>query len=132
MEQSHKIMRILRESQDYSQEYVADVLSINQKTYSNLEAGKSKLTVERIQKLAKLYNVKPDYFLSEELPVINYNTGPNSHGGNFETYNNNFGEVDFIRSVYEKMLEDKNISISKLESQVERLTSIIQELTQKK
>lgn len=132
MEQSHKIMRILRESQDYSQEYVADVLSINQKTYSNLEAGKSKLTVERIQKLAELYNVKPDYFLSEELPVINYNTGPNSHGGNFETYNNNFGEVDFIRSVYEKMLEDKNNSISKLESHVERLTSIIQELTQKK
>tara|TARA_R110002020_G_scaffold88891_1_gene217700 strand:+ start:421 stop:819 length:399 start_codon:yes stop_codon:yes gene_type:complete len=131
MKHSQKIMRILRESQDYSQEYVADVLNINQKTYSNLESGKSKLTVDRIHQLADLYHVKPDYFLSDELPVINYNTGPNSHGGNFKTYNNNFGELDFVKSVYEKMLQDKNHIISNLENQVEKLTSIIQELTKK-
>lgn len=132
MEHPQKIMRILRESKDYSQEYVADVLNINQKTYSNLESGKSKLTVERIQQLAELYHVKPDYFLSEELPVINYNSGPNSHGGNFRTYNNNIAEVEFIRSVYEKMLEDKNLRINSLENQIEKLTSIIQELTKDK
>lgn len=125
-------MRILRESNDYSQEYVADYLNINQKTYSNLEAGKSKLTLERIQKLAELYHVKPEYFLSEDLPVINYNTGPNSHGGNFETYHNNIGATDFLKSVYEKMLEEKNHTINNLESQIDKLTSIIQELTKEK
>ena len=132
MEKTPKIMRILRESNDYSQEYVADYLNINQKTYSNLEAGKSKLTVERIQKLAVLYHVKPEYFLSEDLPVINYNTGPNSHGGNFETYNNNIGATDFLKSLYEKMLEEKNHTINNLESQIENLTTIIQELTKEK
>ena len=115
-----------------SAEYVADVLNINQKTYSNLESGKSKLTVDRIQQLAELYHVKPDYFLSEDLPVINYNSGPNSHGGNFETYNNNFVELEFVKSVYEKILQEKNNTISNLENQVEKLTSIIQELTKKK
>ena len=132
MKHPQKIMRILRESQDYSQEYVADVLNINQKTYSNLESGKSKLTVDRIQQLADLYHVKPDYFLSEDLPVINYNSGPNSHGGNFETYNNNIGDLEFIKSVYEKMLQEKNNTISNLENQIEKLTSIIQELTKLK
>lgn len=132
MKHPQKIMRILRESQDYSQEYVADVLNINQKTYSNLESGKSKLTVDRIQQLADLYHVKPDYFLSQDLPVINYNSGPNSHGGNFETYHNNIGELEFIKSVYEKVLQEKNKTISNLENQVEKLTSIIQELTNKK
>lgn len=132
MERPQKIMRILRESKDYSQEYVADVLNINQKTYSSLESGKSKITVERINQLADLYHVKPDYFLSEELPVINYNTGPNSHGGNFKTYNNNTGEIDFIKLVYEKMLQEKNQTILSLENQIEKLTSIIQELTKAK
>ncbi|WP_026968027.1 helix-turn-helix domain-containing protein [Algoriphagus terrigena] len=132
MERPQKIMRILRESNDYSQEYVANVLDITQKTYSNLESGKSKLTVERIHQLADLYHVKPDYFLSEELPVINYNTGPNSHGGNFETYNNNIGQLEFVKSVYEKMLQEKNQTISNLEIQIEKLTSIIQELTKSK
>ncbi|MDO8965737.1 helix-turn-helix domain-containing protein [Algoriphagus sp.] len=132
MEKPQKIMRILRESKEYSQEYVANVLNINQKTYSSIESGKSKLTVERINQLADLYHVKPDYFLSEELPVINYNTGPNSHGGNFKTYNNNSSETDFLKSVYEKMLQEKNQTISNLENQIEKLTTIIQELTKVK
>jgi transcriptional regulator with XRE-family HTH domain len=110
---------------------VANVLNINQKTYSNLESGKTKLTLERIQQLSEFYHVKPDYFLSEELPVINYNTGPNSHGGNFEVYNNNSFELDFVKSVYEKLLQEKNQTISNLEIQVQKLTSIIQELTKK-
>jgi transcriptional regulator with XRE-family HTH domain len=129
MVKAQKIMRILRESRDYSQEYVANVLNINQKTYSNLESGKTKMTLERIQQLADFYHVKPDYFLSEELPVINYNNGPNSHGGVYETYNNNFGEFEIMKKVYDQLLNDKNQRIIQLENQVSKLTSIIEELT---
>lgn len=132
MVKAQKIMRILRESRDYSQEYVANVLNMNQKTYSNLESGKTKLTLDRIQQLAEFYHVKPDYFLSEELPVINYNTGPNSHGGVYETYNNNFGELEIVSKIYDQMINDKNQRILQLENQVLKLTSIIEELTRKK
>lgn len=132
MVKAQKIMRILRESRDYSQEYVANVLNINQKTYSNLESGKTKLTLDRIQQLSEFYHVKPDYFLSDELPVINYNTGPNSHGGVYETYNNNFGEIELVKKVYDQLLHDKNQRIIQLENQVTKLTSIIEELTKNK
>lgn len=131
MVHAQKIMRILRESRDYSQEYVANILNINQKTYSNLESGKSKLTLDRINQLAEFYHVKPDYFLSEELPVINYNSGPNSHGGVFEIYNNNLGAEAFIKEMYEKLLEDKNKQINYLENQISKLTDIIEELSKK-
>ena len=122
-------MRILRESQDFSQEYVAFKLDMHQRTYSNLESGKTKLTIDRIQKLAELYQVEPEYFLSEELPVINYNTGPNSHGGVFETYNNDSGKLEFMRELYEKLLRDKNERILQLEDQIKTLTSLLEKIS---
>ena len=36
-------LRHLRREFDYSQEYVANLLSISQKTYSNIEQGKIKV-----------------------------------------------------------------------------------------
>jgi len=128
---AQKIMRILRESRDYSQEYVANVLDINQKTYSNLESGKTKLTLERINQLAEFYQVKPEYFLSEDLPVINYNNGPNSHGGIFKTYTNNSGESEFLKEIYEKLLFEKNERIIQLEKQIEKLTSLLENISKK-
>jgi transcriptional regulator with XRE-family HTH domain len=123
-------MRILRESKDYSQEYVADVLNINQKTYSSLETGKSKLTVERIQQLAELYHVKADYFLSEELPVINFNnTGPksNSNSGYIHTYINDKNADSF----YERLLSEKDNLIKEKDSQITILKEMIEILKSK-
>ena len=128
MERPQKIMRILRESNDYSQEYVADVLDITQKTYSNIESGKSKLTVERINQLADLYHVKPDYFLAEELPVINFNnTGPksNSNSGYIHTYIN---DNDSNYTFYERLLAEKDILIKEKETQITTLKEMIEVL----
>ncbi|MFC5623633.1 helix-turn-helix domain-containing protein [Algoriphagus winogradskyi] len=130
MEKTPKIMRILRESNDYSQEFVADYLNINQKTYSNLEAGKSKLTVDRIQKLADLYQVKPDYFLAEELPVINFNnTGPksNSNSGYIHTYINEKS----VDAFYERLLLEKDLQLKEKESQISLLKEMIEILKSK-
>lgn len=128
MEKPQKIMRILRESKEYSQEYVANVLNINQKTYSSIESGKSKLTVERINQLADLYHVKPDYFLSEELPVINFNnTGAksNSNSGYIHTYVN---DKDSHDTFYERLLAEKELLIKEKESQISILKEMIEVL----
>jgi len=130
MKHPQKIMRILRESQDYSQEYVADVLNINQKTYSNLESGKSKLTLDRIQQLADLYHVKPDYFLAEKLPVINFNnTGPksNSNSGYIHTYINEKS----VDAFYERLLLEKDLLLKEKESQISLLKDMIEILKSK-
>ncbi|WP_297337982.1 helix-turn-helix transcriptional regulator [Algoriphagus sp.] len=119
MVHAQKIMRILRESRDYSQEYVANILNINQKTYSNLESGKSKLTLDRIQQLAEFYHVKPDYFLANELPIINYNTGEYSRSiFAAKTYNEN---KDKPNKLYERIISEKDIQINFLISELETL-----------
>lgn len=50
-------IRILREVNNYTQEYVAFYLDISHNTYSLLEKGKGQLTISRVNKLAKLYNI---------------------------------------------------------------------------
>lgn len=116
-----KIMRILRESKDYSQEYVAEYLGISQNTYSKLENGQSRLTVDRMKQLAELYGVAPEYFLSNDLPVVTYNNGHNSHGGYFVTYNNR--SVNFDPDVLTKLLEEKDKMIQEKENQIGFLKS---------
>lgn len=58
---SDKIKKIRLEKK-YSQEYVAFELGISQKSYSDLENGKTSLKEEYLKKLCGLYNVKPHFF----------------------------------------------------------------------
>ncbi|WP_246611410.1 helix-turn-helix domain-containing protein [Arthrospiribacter ruber] len=126
MVKAQKIIRILRESRDFSQEYVSNVLNISQKTYSNLESGKTKLTLERIQQLAEFYNVKADYFLSEDLPIINYNTGEYSRS---IISPNKYNEITKNNSeFYERIIKEKDIQISNLIKELESLKKDKEEL----
>lgn len=54
-------IRSLREDHDLSQETVAALLNIGQKTYSDYELGKTRIPLERMIVLAKLYHVSMDY-----------------------------------------------------------------------
>jgi len=50
-------IRNLRLARDWSQEYVAFELAINQNTLSKIELGRTKLTLNRIEQFCQLYNV---------------------------------------------------------------------------
>ena len=124
--QEIKIMRILREANGYSQEYVASQLEIEQNTYSKLESGQIKLTVDRMKKLSKLYSVTPDFFLTEDLPIVNYNSGKYSKGiVNTEIYNEG-SDLKFPKSVFNKLLDEKEKVIIEKNKQIEYLKKEIQ------
>ena len=53
-----KIKR-LRESKNFTQEYLAELVGIEQATLSNIERGKSYPTVETLQKIADSLGVEP-------------------------------------------------------------------------
>lgn len=118
-------MRILRESKGYSQEYVGSMLGIEQNTYSKLESGQIRLTVDRISKLAKLYDVTPDLLVSNELPIVNYNNGKFSKG----IVNNDNYDSQYSKELYEKMLLLKDQLIEEKEKQILILK---EELTEQK
>ena len=54
-------IRDLREDKDLTQKYVADLLKIGQKTYSDYELGKTRVPLESMIVLAKFYDVNMDY-----------------------------------------------------------------------
>ena len=72
MKYSERI-RELREDRDYTQSKIAAVLKVGQRTYCDYELGKTRIPVDSLIVLAKMYNVSMDYIcgvsdVPEEFP----------------------------------------------------------------
>ena len=62
----------LREDNDYKQKDIAEILGIKQSAYSKYEKRRTKIQVEDLITLCKLYNVSADYilgFTDEQKPL---------------------------------------------------------------
>ena len=62
----------LREDNDYKQKDIAEILGIKQSAYSKYEKRRTKIQVEDLIRLCKLYNVSADYilgFTDEQKPL---------------------------------------------------------------
>lgn len=69
MSLGYKIRRI-REIKNFSQEYVAQTLGISSKAYSKIENDETKLSVDRLYKLASIFEVKPEDLLHFDEKLI--------------------------------------------------------------
>lgn len=56
-----KRIRDLRENGNSSQQFIANMLNIGQKTYSDYETGKTRIPLDSMLVLAKYYNVDMNY-----------------------------------------------------------------------
>ncbi len=56
-----QVLKNLRESNYYTQEYIAKILNVGQRTYCDYELGKTRIPIDSIIKLAMLYNVDLNY-----------------------------------------------------------------------
>ncbi len=54
-------IREIREEHSLTQQKVADLLHIGQRTYADYESGKTRIPIDSIMILAKFYNVSLDY-----------------------------------------------------------------------
>ena len=53
----------LRKEKQYTQKQVANDLGLSQRTYSNMENGKTKVSIKILFKLAFYYNTSVDYLI---------------------------------------------------------------------
>lgn len=60
MKYNEQIRRI-REDNGLTQQRVADLLHVGQRTYSDYESGKTRIPVDSLLLLAEYYNVSMDY-----------------------------------------------------------------------
>lgn len=56
-------IRKIRIIKGFSQEYIADLLEISQSAYSDIERGKTKINLERLKKVALIFEVDVNYIL---------------------------------------------------------------------
>jgi transcriptional regulator with XRE-family HTH domain len=54
-------IRELRKESSFTQQKIADILGIGQRTYADYESGKTRIPVDSLLILARLYNVSLDY-----------------------------------------------------------------------
>lgn len=59
----YKRIRDLREDSDLSQQCIADILNISQRTYSHYENGSRNIPIEVLVGLSRYYHVSVDYLL---------------------------------------------------------------------
>lgn len=107
-------LKILREINDYTQEYIAeDILHISATTYARIEHNPSKIRAEYAQKLADLYKVSIANLLSEATPIITFqaksisdnNQSGNNGYSNLTTNHFHEGEVKALREQNELLIQ---------------------------
>lgn len=114
-----KKLKTLREINDYTQAYVANQLDISQNAYSLLEKGATKITLERLEELAILYKTTPQDLITEGYESVLSRPQENGQHTNFPP----------ALSVLEKKMYEQ--TISRLESNIERLYEMIGQITSK-
>jgi transcriptional regulator with XRE-family HTH domain len=101
----HFKIRLVRERQRLTQEYMADQLGISLKAYNELETGKTRIYDERLQEVAKILKTTPEAIYAYEDNFTQNNTFN-------EKYSNgvfiNHGLTDTERQLYEQLLVEKD------------------------
>lgn len=109
MHLAHKIagmIRSCREARGYSQEYMAEMLGINQSSYAHIESGKTALSLDRLDKISTILNVDIhdliESGLEDEETSVEMNPGTISSGTR-KVYDQLIhelkSEIDFLRSL---------------------------------
>ncbi|MBC7641733.1 MAG: helix-turn-helix transcriptional regulator [Flavobacterium sp.] len=67
-------LRKLRMANGYSQEYLAEVLEVSQKTYSNMENDKSSISIDTLKKIAEEYKIDLLDLISDDKVNVHNNS----------------------------------------------------------
>jgi len=123
-------IRKLRELKGFKQEYMADQLGISVGAYSKLERDETEVSHERLQQIAKVFDLSvPDILSFDEKMVFNFINSQNPSGGNNQPVYNYYIS-DNEKKLYEdkvRLLEEnirlKEEKIESLQEEIKRLRS---------
>jgi transcriptional regulator with XRE-family HTH domain len=121
----------LRLQHSYTQNYIADELNVSQKTYSNMESGKSKITLEHLTKLSGIYKITLVEFIAlvnqVDSKTITAIKKENPDINNSELLDGIHIPIDYILQLkgriddLKELMESKDKTISRLKIEIETL-----------
>lgn len=114
-------IKSLRERKNLTQEFVANELGISQNTYSNIESGAVKLTIERLMEISKILGVSAEELITNDSQTFNF------HNSNIEKF---YGYIETLQEENKeltqttiKLLSDQ---ITYLQKENERLVKLLE------
>ena len=126
-------LRLLREYRNYSQVYIADQLGITQNAYSRIENNQTRLTAERLEKLAAILKVPLMELLSEKEPVIQFCSDAEQPAAREEQWKE---MIENTRQLYGQVICGKDEKIALLETEInflrkerDRIIRLLEKLT---
>ena len=106
-------VRRIREEKQWTQEFIANKLEISQNTYSKIESGSIKLTIDRISELSKILDMPIEDMLSDDTKTFHLN---NNHIEKFYIENLQEENKGLVQSLKDqvKYLQEENQRLLKL------------------
>lgn len=113
-----------REFKGFNQEYMAHELGINQSSYAKIEKENTKLTVDRLQRIAEVLEVEVSSLLNSSKQNVFNQTNEKESNGSVYGYIENLHIEN--KEITEKLLQSKDELIKKLEEQIGLLQNLIE------
>ncbi|MCL9980948.1 MAG: helix-turn-helix domain-containing protein [Bacteroidia bacterium] len=110
-------IRIIRESNGFSQEYVASKLEITQQAYSNIEKNPENASVKRLKQISSIFSVPVTSLIGESEHYVQQNF--QQQGGQAATIIHVQGMPENERQLYERLIEEMKSEIQLLKSMLE-------------
>ncbi len=95
-------IRVFRQIKGYSQEAMAENLGISHTAYAKMERGESKITEEKLLKIANILGINTEDLKNFDEKMIFKNCNNIVNGTNESQYNNNFEQE---RLAYQQTIE---------------------------
>lgn len=102
-------IKSIRELKNYTQEYMAEQLEISQPAYNKIESGKTGLTFEKLEEIARILDVSLEAVIGFDSQVY-FTAFSKTKRGNKEC---NFSSQDTITTI-QKLYEDKIMLLERL------------------
>jgi len=110
-------IRVIRESNGLSQEYVASKLEITQQAYSNIEKNPENASIKRLKQISEVLSVPITSLIGESESYIQQNC--QQQGGQAATIIHVQGIPEHERMLYERLIEELKSEIALLKSMLE-------------
>ena len=112
------VIRIIRETNGFSQEYVASKLEITQQAYSNIEKNPENASVKRLKQISDVLSVPVTTLIGESEHYIQQNF--QQQGGQAATVIHVQGMPENERQLYERLIAELKEEIQLLKSMLSK------------
>lgn len=124
----HDKIRVMREINQWSQEEMAEKLSMSPNGYAKIERGQSSINLDKLQQIANVFNIDMGELITSQDKSFFFSIGDHSNNNSY------FGASNMLAAENEKLnslLEMKDTLLAQKDAEIVALKEIIELLKAK-